>query len=120
MIKVGRIFSGWWRKSVTKAEPINQLQSAAVKNNAADTFTRMCECRYSYDPSGFTVFGDFPENYVFTDRLWVEAKPAKYSHTLKKNDSRRAGALEYFEAFKAVLFFGLSVFSRKRSRNPSG
>ncbi len=84
MIKVGRIFSGWWRKSVTKAEPINQLQSAAVKNDAADTFTRMCECRYSYDPSGFTVFGDFPENYVFTDRLWVDAKPAKYSYMLKK------------------------------------
>ncbi len=84
MIKVGRIFSGLWPKSVTKTAKTNQLQSSAVKNNVTDTFTRMCECKYSYDPSGFNVFGEFPENYVYIDKYWVKAKPAKYSFIFHK------------------------------------
>ena len=104
MIKVGRIFSGLWPKSVTKAEKTNKLQLSTVKNNATDTFTRMCECKYSYDPSGFAVFGEFPENYVYIDKYWVKAKPAKYSYMLKKMIPERPAHWDISQRLKPCYF----------------
>lgn len=80
-----------------------------------DSFVKSCEYSFHFDDSMSCVFGEFPKDYVNTEKIFIGARPESFSKMLKKIIPAKPAHWETIQTIKPSYYIS-HIFSHQKGQ----